>query len=169
MNQMVSYEKGNLGAWKGKHIPTMSIWAFKLNSAPAAAENLKRNTQVWSASLKLSRVSYIIRSLKEVMSPYMIDIYYTNFLAILRYGIIICGGDNESNNIFKLQKWAIQIISGVCKHMSCRQLFKDYNILMVTSLYILEVVCLIKKYEDSLEHTIQLHNYNMTKKMELHI
>ena len=47
--------------------------------------------------------------------------------------------------------------------MSCRQLFKDYNIFMVASLYILEVVGYIKKYEDSLEHTIHLHNYNMPK------
>jgi hypothetical protein len=73
------------------------------------------------------------------MNPYAINIYYTNFLALLRYGIILCGKDNKSNNIFKLQN--IQIISGVSKHMSCRQIFKDYNTLTVASLCVLEVVC----------------------------
>jgi len=71
----------------------------------------------------------------------MINIYYTNFLALLRYVIILCGKDNKSNNIFKLQKRVIQIISGVSKHMSYIQIFKDYNTLMVTSLCVLEVVC----------------------------
>jgi hypothetical protein len=31
-------------------------------------------------------------------------IYYAHFHALLRYGIIFGGGDNDSNNIFKLQK-----------------------------------------------------------------
>lgn len=66
----------------------------------------------------------------------MIDIYYVNFLVLLRYGIILCGGDNKRNNIFKLQKRVIQIISGAGKHMTCRQIFKDYNTLMVASLSI---------------------------------
>jgi len=87
-----------------------------------------------SWSWKLSRVSYIIKSLKEVMNPYMKNIYYVNFLALLRYGIILCGEDNKSNNIFKLQKRVNKIISGVSKHMSCREIFKDFNILTVASL-----------------------------------
>jgi len=64
----------------------------------------------------------------------MKNIYYVNFLALLRYGIILCGEDNKSNNIFKLQKRVNKIISGVSKHMSCREIFKDFNILTVASL-----------------------------------
>jgi len=71
----------------------------------------------------------------------MMNIYWANFLALLRYGIILCGGDDKSNNVFKLQKRVIQIISGVSKHKSCRQIFKDYSTLTVTSLCALEVVC----------------------------
>jgi hypothetical protein len=42
--------------------------------------------------------------LKETLSPYMIrNIYYLNFHSCLRYGIILLGGDSESNKIFKLQ------------------------------------------------------------------
>jgi len=94
----------------------------------------------------------------------MINIYYTNFLALLRYGIIFCGGDNQSNKILKLQKRVIQIISGVSKHTSYRQIFKDYNIFTVPSLGVLEVVCWIKKYEDSLQHIVHLYIYNVPKK-----
>jgi hypothetical protein len=39
------------------------------------------------------------------MSPYIVRcIYYAHFHALLRYGIIFLGEDNDSNNIFKLQK-----------------------------------------------------------------
>jgi hypothetical protein len=41
------------------------------------------------------------------------------------YYTVLWGGDNESNNIFKLQKKVLRIISGVSNHMSCRQIFKD--------------------------------------------
>jgi hypothetical protein len=51
-------------------------------------------------------------------SPCMIkNIYFSNFESCLRYGIIIWGGDNESNKIFKLQKKVLRIISGVSNHV----------------------------------------------------
>jgi hypothetical protein len=43
--------------------------------------------------------------------------------------MVLLGGDNESNNIFKLQKKVLQIICGVSNYTSSRQIFKDYNIL----------------------------------------
>jgi hypothetical protein len=58
------------------------------------------------------------------------------------------------------KKTVIAIINGVSNYTSCRPTFKDYNILTVASLYVIEVVCYIKKYNDSLEHNVQIHNYN---------
>jgi hypothetical protein len=91
-----------------------------------------------------------MKTLKETMSPYMIrNIYFSNFESCLRYGFILWGGDNESNTIFKLQKKVLQIISVVSNRTSCRQIFKDYNNLKLSALYILEVICFIKKYKDN--------------------
>jgi hypothetical protein len=104
------------------------------------------------------------------MIPYVIrSIYYAHFHALLRYGVVFWGEDNESNTIFKLQKWVIRIISGVGKHTSCRQIFNDYNILTVACLYILEIVYYIKKYKDLLEQNVQFHKYNTRRKLDLHI
>jgi hypothetical protein len=65
-------------------------------------------------------------TLKEENSFYAIrNIYYSNFQLCLRDGIT--GGDNESNKICNLQRKVLQIISGVGNHISCRQIFKDYN------------------------------------------
>jgi hypothetical protein len=81
-----------------------------------------------------------MKTLKVTMNFYTVrNIYYSNFQSCLRFGILLWGGDNES--IFKLQKKVLQIISVVTT--SCRQIFKDYNMLMLSFLYILEVICFI--------------------------
>jgi hypothetical protein len=59
-----------------------------------------------------------------------------------------------------VQNKALRIISGVNYHMSCRQIFKDYNILTLSSLYILEVISLIKKYKNSIVKNMDIHNHN---------
>jgi hypothetical protein len=48
----------------------------------------------------------------------------------------------------------------------CRQLFKDYQILAVTSLYVLEVICFVKNYKFSLEQNVHVHDYDMREKKE---
>jgi hypothetical protein len=102
----------------------------------------------------------------KILSPYMkSNIYYSNFDSCLRYGIILWGGASESNNTFKLQKKALRIISGVRYHMLCRQIFKDYSILTLSSLYISEVICFIKKYKNSMVENINIHIHNMLKKI----
>jgi len=46
-------------------------------------------------------------------------------------------------NYFKLQKRVIWSMYGAGTGTSCRLLFKDYKILMVTSLYVFEVLCFL--------------------------
>jgi hypothetical protein len=53
--------------------------------------------------------------------------------------------DNLINSIFKLKKRIVQISSGVSKSVSSEEIFHDDNIPTVASLYILEVVCYIKR------------------------
>jgi hypothetical protein len=81
-------------------------------------ENLIWGAHARSLRTKLCKVLYTMKILKETMSPYMIrNIYDSNFHSCLRYGIILWGGDNENNTIFKLHKKALRIISGVSYHM----------------------------------------------------
>jgi hypothetical protein len=59
------------------------------------------NAQVLKA--KLCRVVYMVKILKEKMSPYMIRVTYLSlFESCLRNGIILWSGGRESNSIFKL-------------------------------------------------------------------
>jgi hypothetical protein len=126
-------------------------------------ENIEWEAQVQSLSSKVSKISYIIKSLKEIMSPYVIrSIYYTNFQSCLRCIILWGGVDNESENILELQKKVIKIISGV-SNTSYRQIFINYKILMVASLYVLKMIYCIKKDKDSLAQNVHSHNYDTQK------
>jgi hypothetical protein len=105
----------------------------------------------------------MIKSLKERLSPYMIrHIYFTTFQAILRSGILFWGGTrgDSSIRVFKIQKRAVRLLAGLSLKTSCRQLFKNLNMLTMASLYILEVTCFIRKYCKFLEQNNQVHQHN---------
>jgi hypothetical protein len=56
-------------------------------------EMLKWNTHTQSLASKLCKVTFMIKSLKEVLSPNLIgNIYFTKFQSLLRFGIIFWGG-----------------------------------------------------------------------------
>ena len=53
-------------------------------------ENLKWYVHIHSLCSSMIKVSYIIKSLKEVLSPYMLrSIYFAYFESCLGYGIIL--------------------------------------------------------------------------------
>jgi hypothetical protein len=79
----------------------------------------------------------------------------------VRYGIILRGGNSESNSIFKLQKKVFRINSGLSYHTSCRQKIKHYNILTLSYLYVPDVICFIKKYKNFMAKNMDIHNHNM--------
>jgi len=57
---------------------------------------------------------------------------------------------------------------GVSSRTSCRQLFKELNILTLASLYIFEGTCFIR-YCQSLEQNSQVHQYNTRRKFDIHV
>jgi hypothetical protein len=94
-------------------------------------ETLKWNSHVQSLASKLSTVSFMMKSLKQILSPNMIqNIYYTKFQSLLWFGILFWAGVGGELNtrILRIQKRVIRSIVGVSSRTSCRQLFKELNI-----------------------------------------
>jgi hypothetical protein len=58
---------------------------------------------------------------------------------------------------------------GVSSRTSYRQLFKELNILTMVSLYILEVICYIRKHHQFVELNSNIHAYNTRREMDIHI
>jgi len=53
-------------------------------------ESLKWNSHVRLLANKLCKVSFMIKSLRETLSTYMIrNLYFTEFQSLLRYGILL--------------------------------------------------------------------------------
>ena len=78
-------------------------------------------------------------------------------------------GGESNRKIFILQKRVIRVMAGVNSRTSCRQLFKELNILTLSSLYILEMTCFLKRYCQSLELNATVHKHNTRRKMDIHI
>ena len=82
--------------------------------------------------------------------------------------VLHLGGSKESIKAFCIHKKVIRIITGIKKYESCRQKFKENRILTVTSTYVLEVLCFIKKYKGDLKQNCEIHEHNTRSKYDLH-
>jgi hypothetical protein len=95
--------------------------------------------------------------------------YHSKFESLLRCGIFFWGAYNESIPIFKLQTRVIRSMCDAGTGTACRQVFKDCKILMVTSLYVFEVLCFLKNYKSSTQKYKQIYIHNTRTNMDLHI
>jgi hypothetical protein len=71
--------------------------------------------------------------------------------------------------IFKIQKKCLRLIKRVNNWVSCRGLFSDFRILTVTSLYIFETLCFLKKNKIYTTLYSDVHNYNTVHKYNLYV
>jgi hypothetical protein len=132
--------------------------------------NLNWKTQIQSLCVSLSKVYYILKSLKGVMSLHIIKtIYLAYFQTRMKYGIVFWGNDCDSIKVFRMQKNVIRLIAVVKKCESCRQILKDFKILTMPSLYFLEVLCFINKNKKNLNNKCHIHNHNTWRKCDLHV
>uniref|UniRef100_A0A1B6EPB7 Reverse transcriptase domain-containing protein n=2 Tax=Cuerna arida TaxID=1464854 RepID=A0A1B6EPB7_9HEMI len=123
-------------------------------------ENLSWNSHVANLCLKLGSALYAIKRIKATSTPEATrTAYHALFESHVRYGITVWGGSTMGNlnRVLVMQKRAIRVISGLSPRQSCRDAFKNLNILTVTSIYILDTVhyCVTKdppKQSDVHEH-----------------
>ena len=95
--------------------------------------------------------------------------YFACFHVHFRYGVILWGGNTESKKIFHLQKKAVRIIGRVGQYVSCRNLFKDLNILTLPCLYISEVVCKTRSNWEQMKQNQEIHDHSTCHKSDFHI
>jgi hypothetical protein len=99
-------------------------------------ENVKWINHIRYLSSRLNTSLYIISSLKNVMSAHVLrTMYFVCFHVRLRYSMTLWGSDLESIKIFRLQKKVVRLMGKVGQPITCRNLFKDLNILPLPCLY----------------------------------
>jgi hypothetical protein len=136
------------------------------------------NTFIWklvdchmqSVCQTLNTSLYVIRSLSNLAGkPVLRNIYFEKFQSVLRYEIIFWGVECESIKLFKLRKRTLCRNKALKKCQSCRVIFSEYKMLMLTSLYIFEVVCYLEKKKVYNICNYNVHEYNTRGKQDLHI
>jgi hypothetical protein len=110
-------------------------------------ENIKFN--IGELTSRLNNACYAIRSIKPFMSLDILrSTYFFYVHSILSYGRIFWGNPSHSEEIFKIQKRKVRIIMNSSKNASCRQLFKELNILPNQYQYIWSILLFVTKNKD---------------------
>jgi hypothetical protein len=121
-------------------------------------------------SSKLNKVCYAIRAVKSFMSLKALKtVYFSYFHSIMSYGIIYWGNSCVSNDIFKIQKRTIRILTNKSKRDSCRHLFKQLQILTLPSQNIYSLLVFVIKNIDLFSQNSEIHNLNTQYKNNLHL
>jgi hypothetical protein len=95
-------------------------------------------------TVKLSKACYTVKSLRPFVSHESLrTIYYSYFHTVMSYGIIFWGNSAHSNNIFKLQKRIVRIVTNSGNRVSCRHLFRKLDILPFYSQYLLSLLVFV--------------------------
>jgi hypothetical protein len=110
---------------------------------------------------KLKLACYILRTLKPTLSVSNLKtIYFSYIHSVITYGIIFWGNSAGSDEVFKLQKRAIRIITNSHSSTSCHNLFKELNILPLQSQYILSLAVYVAKNIDDFTTNSNIHSVN---------
>lgn len=108
-------------------------------------ELLKWGDHIVYLSHRLETQSYVIWKLRNYVSLNILKIYYyAHVNSILNYCIVCWGNSNRLAELLILQKKIIRTILFKKITCSCRNLFKELEILTIPSMYILACAVLIK-------------------------
>jgi len=116
---------------------------------------------------KISKSLYLLRKLRESVSPKTLIISYFGLIhSRIKYAILAWGHAAGMQVVFKEQRRAIRIMAGIHPRQDCRESFKSLKIITAPSLYILE--CLVLAHRNKVfTKTSAVHNYSTRQKEDL--
>ena len=108
---------------------------------------------------RLARTSYAIRSLKHILHKETLKmIYLSQAQSIIGYGIIFWGQSTEASKIFIMQKRILRIIYNLKPTDSCRNTFKQNNIMTFFSYYIYSLILFVSKNKNQFKLNVDILN-----------
>ena len=118
--------------------------------------------------MKLARVTFLLRRLKEsVSNSQLMCAYYAFFHSHISYGIMLWGNSTGALDVFKWQKKVVRCIKGKASRESCRPLFRELAILTLPSLYIFHSLLNTKENLSNLSTRKNVHSYGTRNRNDL--
>ena len=101
---------------------------------------------IMDLSNKLNRACFTITATKTLLTwKSRKMVYYSYYHSVISYGIIFWGTSPYSSNILRIQKRIVRIITNSSKRESCRQLYKQQQILTVYGQYVYSLLMFVVK------------------------
>lgn len=132
--------------------------------------NITWNGHVNSICTKLSRVIYLLRRLKPMLTEhYLVTVYHGLFHSHVTYGLLIWGHTARCDDILLLQKRAVRVIVSAGHVEHCKPIFKRLRLLTVYSQYVLLCLCYVKRNINLLPVREESHSHNLRNRNQLDI
>jgi len=96
-------------------------------------------------------------------------IYYAFFHLVMSYGIIFWGNSWHSSIILRSQKKVIRIMEGCRNRVSCRSLFKKFQILPLKSQYMLSLLMFVVQNKTLFLTNTENYNLDTSQRNNLYL
>jgi hypothetical protein len=118
---------------------------------------------------KLYTACYALRNRKHIIPQSTLQtIYYAHIHSILSHGIIFWGRSSNVSKLFILQKRIIRIITNTGVRESCREAFKNLEI-MAYSQYIFSLILFAVKKKHLFTSSKEIHTYKTRNYLNFHL
>ena len=99
------------------------------------------------------------RARKVISELGMKSFYYGHVFFHLKYNILAWGGAKTMHEVMKSQKRVLRSMFGLKKTASCKEHFRKHRFLTVVSIYILELLKLVRENDDIFVTFKNAHSY----------
>lgn len=111
---------------------------------------------------RLNSFVYPLRRIAQTVSKESaLTAYYGYVNSLLSYEILIWGRCVNIEQVFKMQKRCVRSIFGLKMTDSCRPYFRQFKILTLTSIYILDISVFVFKNKDIFQLANPMSNYSV--------
>jgi hypothetical protein len=157
----------NLNASYGKTIGEVGTTKFR---GLHIDNNLNWEKHIEYIISKLSSACFAMRTVTSLMKIGSLKlVYFAYFHSMMSYGVIFWGNSSDSTRVFNTQKKIIRIMAGVKERVSCRELFKKFNILPLASEFLLSLLSLIVDNMEEFQTNSEELSLNTRHKYDLHV
>jgi hypothetical protein len=119
---------------------------------------------------KMSTACYALRNIKHIVPLDTLKVIdFAHRHSIISYGIIFWGSSSYANKVFILQKKIIRIIVNTRPRNSCREVFKNMEIMTLYSQYIYSLILYTVNNKYLFNTNNKIHKYRTRYNNNLHL